>query len=51
VYIEYARQSGDTVGVFTGITLVTLLAMAVNVVLTRWHDRTMVWRPGIANPM
>lgn len=48
-YIEYARQSGDTVGVFTGVALVTLLVMLVNAALTRWHDRAMSWQAGIDN--
>lgn len=43
-YIEHSRQLGDTVGVFTGITLVTLLVMLINAGLTWWHDRAMAWR-------
>lgn len=44
-YIESSRQAGDTVGVFTGIVLVTLLVMGINAALTAWHDRAMAWRP------
>lgn len=44
-YIENARQIGDTVGVFTGITLVTVLVLLVNAVLSWWHDKAMAWRP------
>jgi NitT/TauT family transport system permease protein len=50
-YIEHSRQLGDTVGVFTGVTLVTLLVMLINVGLSWWHDRAMAWRAATATSL
>lgn len=43
-YIEHARQAGDTVGVFTGIALVTLLVMGLNAMLVAWEGHVLAWR-------
>jgi NitT/TauT family transport system permease protein len=44
-YIEHSRQTADTVGVFTGIAIATLLVVAINMVLERVERRALAWRP------
>jgi NitT/TauT family transport system permease protein len=44
-YINNARAMADTVGLFTGVTVVTLLVLAVDAVLERVQARSLAWRP------
>lgn len=44
-YIEDARQQADTIGVFTGIVLVTMLVLGMDAILDRLYRRAMAWRP------
>jgi NitT/TauT family transport system permease protein len=44
-YIEQARQSTDTVGVFVGILYATALVLAINVILVYVDRRVQSWRP------
>lgn len=44
-YINNARSLNDTVGLFAGIVVVTLLVIAINVVLQRVQSRSLSWRP------
>lgn len=44
-YINNARAMADTVGLFTGVTLVTLLVLAVDAGLERLQARSLGWRP------
>ncbi len=48
-YIEYSRQTGDTVGVFTGITVVTVLVLIMNAGLEALERRKLAWRPTVAS--
>ncbi|MGE0801282.1 MAG: ABC transporter permease [Lautropia sp.] len=43
--IEQARQTADTVGVFAGIMLVTLLVLGCDLLLTAWQRRQTRWQP------
>lgn len=44
-YINNARAMADTVGLFTGVTLVTLLVLAIDAALERLQTRSLAWRP------
>lgn len=44
-YIENARQQADTVGVFAGIVLVTILVLGLDAILNRLSRRALAWRP------
>jgi NitT/TauT family transport system permease protein len=44
-YINHARAMADTVGLFTGVVLVTLLVLAVDAGLERLQARSLAWRP------
>jgi len=44
-YIGNAGAMADTVGVFTGVSLVTLLVVALDVGLGRLEARSLSWRP------
>jgi NitT/TauT family transport system permease protein len=48
-YIENSRQTGDTVGVFTGITVVTVLVLLMNAALEALERRALAWRPTVAS--
>lgn len=43
-YIEHGRQTADTVGVFAGITLVTLLVLCCDLLLTAWQRSQTRWQ-------
>jgi NitT/TauT family transport system permease protein len=44
-YINNARAMADPVGLFTGVTLVTVLVLAIDAVLERVQARSLAWRP------
>jgi len=44
-YINNARAMADPVGLFTGVTLVTLLVLAIDAGLERLQARSLAWRP------
>ena len=44
-YINNARSMADPVGLFTGVTLVTLLVLAIDAGLERVQARSLAWRP------
>jgi NitT/TauT family transport system permease protein len=44
-YINNARAMADTVGLFTGVTVVTLLVLAIDAALERLQARSLAWRP------
>jgi NitT/TauT family transport system permease protein len=44
-YINNARAMADTVGLFTGVTMVTLLVLAIDAALERLQARSLAWRP------
>lgn len=44
-YINSARAMADTVGLFTGVTVVTLLVLAIDAALERLQARSLAWRP------
>ena len=44
-YIGNAGAMADTVGLFTGVALVTLLVVALDVGLGRLEARSLSWRP------
>jgi NitT/TauT family transport system permease protein len=44
-YIENARQTSDTVGVFAGIVVATALVLAINAVVNIIERRALAWRP------
>ena len=44
-YIENSRQSVDTVGVFAGVALATVLVLAINAVLVAIDRKVNAWRP------
>jgi len=44
-YINNARAMADTVGLFTGVTVVTLLVLAIDAGLERLQARSLAWRP------
>ena len=43
-YIHDAMLQADTVGIFAGVVVVTLLVVAVNALLERLQRRTLGWR-------
>jgi NitT/TauT family transport system permease protein len=43
-YIEQGRQTADTVGVFAGIVLVTLLVLCSDLLLSAWQRSQMHWQ-------
>src|SRR5262245_3253199 len=44
-YIENARQTSDTVGVFAGIVVATALVLVINAVVNVIERRALAWRP------
>ena len=44
-YINNARAMADTVGLFTGVAVVTLLVLAIDAGLERLQARSLAWRP------
>ncbi len=44
-YIEYSRDQADTVGIFTGIVVVTIYVLLLNMLLKRVQVRALAWRP------
>ena len=44
-YINNARAMADTVGLFTGVVVVTVLVLAIDAVLERLQARSLAWRP------
>ena len=44
-YIEHARELSDTVGVFTGIVVATVLVLVINAVVERMERVSLAWRP------
>jgi NitT/TauT family transport system permease protein len=44
-YINNARAMADTVGLFTGVAVVTLLVLAIDAALERLRARSLAWRP------
>jgi NitT/TauT family transport system permease protein len=44
-YINNARAMADTVGLFTGVAVVTLLVLAIDAALERLQTRSLAWRP------
>ena len=44
-YINNARAMADTVGLFTGVAVVTLLVLAIDAALERLQARSLAWRP------
>ena len=44
-YINNARAMADTVGLFTGVTVVTLLVLVIDAGLERLQARSLAWRP------
>ncbi len=44
-YIENARQQADTVGVFTGVVVVTVLVLGLDKILQMVEARSLRWRP------
>lgn len=44
-YINNARAMADPVGLFTGVTLVTVLVLALDAGLERVQARSLAWRP------
>lgn len=43
-YIQNAMSQADTVGVFTGVIVVTVVVMVANAILDRTQQRTLSWR-------
>jgi NitT/TauT family transport system permease protein len=44
-YIEHARELSDTVGVFAGIAVATVVVLAINAVADWLERRALAWRP------
>ena len=44
-YIEYSRDQADTVGIFTGIVVVTIYVLVLNAILKRVQLSALAWRP------
>jgi sulfonate transport system permease protein len=44
-YIENARETSDTVGVFAGIVVATALVLVINAVVNVIERRALAWRP------
>lgn len=44
-YIEHARELSDTVGVFAGIVVATVLVLAINMIVEKMERISLAWRP------
>jgi len=44
-YIENSRDQADTVGIFTGVVVVTIYVLVLNGLLSRLQLRSLAWRP------
>lgn len=44
-YIETSRDQADTVGIFTGVVVVTIYVLVLNAILNRFQYRALAWRP------
>jgi NitT/TauT family transport system permease protein len=44
-YIEHARELSDTVGVFAGIVIATVLVLIMNMIVERLERHALAWRP------
>jgi ABC-type nitrate/sulfonate/bicarbonate transport system permease component len=44
-YIENARQTSDTTGVFAGIVVATVLVLVINAIVNVIERRALAWRP------
>jgi NitT/TauT family transport system permease protein len=44
-YINNARAMADTVGLFTGVAVVTLLVLGIDALLERLQARSLAWQP------
>jgi NitT/TauT family transport system permease protein len=44
-YIEHARELSDTVGVFAGIVVATVLVLVINALVEAMERATLAWRP------
>ncbi len=44
-YIEHSRDQADTVGIFTGVVVVTIYVLVLNAILSRFQLRALAWRP------
>jgi NitT/TauT family transport system permease protein len=44
-YIEHARELSDTVGVFAGIVVATILVLVINGIVERMERMSLAWRP------
>lgn len=44
-YIEHARELSDTVGVFAGIVVATVLVLVINALVESMERATLAWRP------
>lgn len=44
-YIEHSREQADTVGIFTGVVVVTIYVLVLNAILNRCQFRALAWRP------
>ena len=44
-YIEHARELSDTVGVFAGIVVATILVLVINAIVERMERVSLRWRP------
>jgi len=44
-YINQARATADTVGLFAGVVVITLLVLVLNAMLQRLQARSLAWRP------
>jgi sulfonate transport system permease protein len=46
-YIEHARELSDTVGVFAGIVVATVLVLIINMIVNWMERRALSWRPTV----
>lgn len=44
-YIEHARELSDTVGVFAGIVIATVLVLVINIFVDKMERMALAWRP------
>lgn len=44
-YIEHSRDQADTVGIFTGIVVVTIYVLVINALLNKVQVKALAWRP------
>ena len=44
-YIEHARELSDTVGVFAGIVVATVLVLVINALVEKMEKVSLAWRP------